>query len=410
MSQDGDLDTAKQDTPNDSKEDIVAASNVVAEDASHRPEVVQSPVHRTLSASALMDHDLVDKGALPVAQEQSVGAPRNDVVKTTKSDAQLHLSPQSHDAGSETKLSDEEQSHSESVASLPLEGQSEEESLAYSVQEAQESGHSDPPPGAMKSQDSSHDVQTTTSAAPTKKRSSKSRENVRGAKGTIRLTQVGVEEVKNVAQCSLVTSTGKVVTFKFSLDYDKPSELCRHLVRKGNGLLLHCIFRYQFTFCNSNFLFTFVCVCLSLSLYLPLHPFFLYPQTKHGYLQSNEEEEFLQQVADVLQKTKLEKKKPSPKLQAQDTKPAPPSELDPPETKVVGSSKPSDISGHQEVKPKAAETKGGDAANHPPIAEQKVLKDESTATSPHVTLDDPISHAPKERFISQTSIDSVSSV
>ncbi|KAL5517429.1 hypothetical protein EMCRGX_G002972 [Ephydatia muelleri] len=133
------------------------------------------------------------------------------------------------------------------------------------------------------------------------------------------------------------------------------------------------------------------------------------PQTKHGYLQSNEEEEFLQQVSDVLQKTKLEKKKPSPKLQAQEppvTKPAPPSELDPPETKVVGSSKPSDISGHQEVKPKAAETKGGDAANHPPIAEQKVLKDESTATSPDVTLDDPISHAPKERFISQTSIDS----
>ena len=170
--------------------------------------------------------------------------------------------------------SDEEQSHSESVASLPLEGQSEEESLAYSVQEAQESGHSDPPPGAMKSQDSSHDVQTTTSAAPTKKRSSKSRENVRGAKGTIRLTQVGIEEVKNIAQCSLVTSTGKVVTFKFSLDYDKLSELCRHLVRKRNGLLLYCIFRYQFTFCNSNFLFTFVCVCVcvcvcvSLSLYL----------------------------------------------------------------------------------------------------------------------------------------------
>ena len=40
-----------------------------------------------------------------------------------------------------------EQSHSESVASLPLDGQSEEESLAYSVQEAQESGHSDPPAG-----------------------------------------------------------------------------------------------------------------------------------------------------------------------------------------------------------------------------------------------------------------------
>ena len=167
--------------------------------------------------------------------------------------------------------SDVEQSHSESVASLPLEGQSEEESLLYSVQEAQESGHSDPPPGAMKSQDSSHDVQTTTSAAPTKKRSSKSRENARGAKGTIRLTQVGTEEVKNVAQCSLVTSTGKVVTFKFSLDYDKPSELCRHLVRKGNGLLLYCIFRYQSTFCNSNFLFTFVCVCVCLSLYLSIH-------------------------------------------------------------------------------------------------------------------------------------------
>ena len=108
-----------------------------------------------------------------------------------------------------------------------------------------------------------------------------------------------------------------------------------------------------------------VCVCVCVSLYLvppPLHPFYLYPQTKHGYLQSNEEEEFLQQVADVLQKTKLEKKKPSPKLQAQDTKPAPPSESDPPKTKVVGSSKPSDISGHQEVKPKAAETKEGDAA------------------------------------------------
>ena len=100
-------------------------------------------------------------------------------------------------------------------------------------------------------------------AAPTKKRSSKSRENVRGAKGTIRLTQVGIEEVKNIAQCSLVTSTGKVVMFKFIQDYDKPSELCRHLVRKGNGFLFYCVFHYQFTFCNSNFLFTFVCVCVS---------------------------------------------------------------------------------------------------------------------------------------------------
>ena len=142
-----------------------------------------------------------------------------------------------------------------------------------------------------------------------------------------------------------------------------------------------------------------VCVCVCLTLPPPLHPFYLYPQTKHGYLQSNEEEEFLQQVADVLQKTKLEKKKPSPKLQAQDTKPAPPSESDPPETKLIGSSKPSDISGHQEVKPKAAETKGGDAVNHPPIAEQKVLKDESTATSPHVTLNDPISHAKSAVFV-----------
>ena len=171
---------------------------------------------------------------------------------------------------------------------------------------------------------------------------------------------------------------------------------------------------------NSRFatqtFFSPLCVCVCLSLYLvppPLYPFYLYSQTKHGYLQSNEEEEFLQQVADVLQKTKLEKKKPSLRLQAQEppvTKPAPPSESDPPETKVVGSSKPSDISGHQEVKPKAAETKGGDTANYPPIAEQKVLKDESTTTSPHVTLDNPISHAPKERFISQTSIDSVSPV
>ena len=61
-----------------------------------------------------------------------------------------------------------------------------------------------------------------------------------------------------------------------------------------------------------------VCVCVSLTQPPPLHPFYLYPQTKHGYLQSNEEEEFLQQVSDVLQKTKLEKKKPSPKLQTQE--------------------------------------------------------------------------------------------
>eukprot|EP00731_Ephydatia_muelleri_P036973 Em0368g1a len=173
-------------------------------------------------------------------------------------------------------------------------------------------------------------------AAPTKKRSSKSRENVRGAKGTIRLTQVGIEEVKNVAQCSLVTSTGKVVTFKFSLDYDKPSELCRHL-------------------------------------------------TKHGYLQSNEEEEFLQQVADVLQKTKLEKKKPSPKLQAQDTKPAPPSESDPPETKVVGSSKPSDISGHQEVRPKAAETKGEPIIHRDVNSANVLLKAMARSEWSHIT-------------------------
>ena len=243
-SQDGDLDSARQDTPYESKEDIVAHSNnLMIEEAYHRPEMVQSPLHRTLSVSALVDHhDSVDK-------EQSRGAPGNDVVKTTKSDVQLHLSPQSHDVGNETKLSDEEQSHSESVASLPLEGQSEEERLAYSVQEAQDSGHPDPPPGVLKSQDSSHDIQataittttttTTTSVVPAKKRSSK-----RGAKGTIQLTQVGIEEVKNVAQCSLVTSTGKVVTFKFSLDYDKPSELCRHLVREGNGLLFHSIFHY----------------------------------------------------------------------------------------------------------------------------------------------------------------------
>ena len=113
------------------------------------------------------------------------------------------------------------------------------------VQDAQESDLPDHPPG---SQDSSHDIQattaittttTTTSVVPAKKRSSK-----RGAKGTIQLTQVGIEEVKNVAQCSLVTSTGKVVTFKFSLDYDKPSELCRHLVREGNGLLFHSMFYY----------------------------------------------------------------------------------------------------------------------------------------------------------------------
>eukprot|EP00731_Ephydatia_muelleri_P035314 Em0113g16a len=86
-------------------------------------------------------------------------------------------------------------------------------------------------------------------------RSSKSRENVRGAKGTIRLTQYG--------------QSGDPLSSVWTMT--SPSELCRHL-------------------------------------------------TKHGYLQSNEEEEFLQQVADVLQKTKLEKKKPSPKLQAQDTK------------------------------------------------------------------------------------------
>eukprot|EP00731_Ephydatia_muelleri_P002728 Em0001g2728a len=70
-----------------------------------------------------------------------------------------------------------------------------------------------------------------------------------------------------------------------------------------------------------------------------------------------------------MEKTKKKKKKPSPKLQAQEppvTKPAPPSESDPPETKAVGSSKPSDISGHQEVKPKTAETKGASRASLPP--------------------------------------------
>jgi len=238
VSQEEDSDSVRQDAPNESKEDVVTVNNNgVVKEASCRPEGVQSPVHRTLSASALVDHDLGNKGASSLPQEQSVGATGNDVAKTTKSDVQLHLSPQSHDAGNETKLSDEEQSHSESVASLPLEGQSEEEALAYSVQEAQESGHLDPTPGAVKGQDSSQDVHTTTTA-PLKKRSSKSRESVRGgAKGTIRLTQVGIEEVKNVAQCSLVTSTGKVVTFKFSLDYDKPSELCRHLVRKGRDIV-----------------------------------------------------------------------------------------------------------------------------------------------------------------------------
>ena len=125
-----------------------------------------------------------------------------------------------------------------------------------------------PPPGAMKS---SHDVQTTTSAAPTKKRSSKSRENVRGAKGTIRLTQVGIEEVKNVAQCSLVTSTGKVVTFKFSLDYDKPSELCRHLVRKGIDCYFIAYFVINSLFATQTFFSLCLCVCLSLYLLLSTH-------------------------------------------------------------------------------------------------------------------------------------------
>ena len=153
----------------------------------------------------------------------------------------------------------------------------------------------------------------------------------------------------------------------------------------------------------------------SLSIYPSPHlllpsPLLLYPQTKNGYLQSNEEEEFLHQVADVLQKPKLEKKKPGTKLQPQEppvTKPLPP-ELDHPETKVVGSSKPSDTSGHQEIKPKATETKGSDTVN-PPITAKQVLKDKYTATSPHLTLDKTISHAPKEKFSLQTSFDSVSS-
>ena len=109
-------------------------------------------------------------------------------------------------------------------------------------------------------------------------------------------------------------------------------------------------------------------------------------------------------MADVLQKTKLEKK-PSPKLQPQKlpvTKPPPP-ELDPPETKVVESSKPSDILGHQEVQPNAKGTKGDVAVNPPPSAE-KVLKDKYTATSPHLTSDKPIFHAPKEQFSLQTSL------
>ena len=137
------------------------------------------------------------------------------MVKMTKSDAQLHLSPQCYNAGNETKPSDEEQS--KSIASLPLEDQREKERLVYSVQDAQE--------------DSSHDIQTTTtittitSVVPSKERSSKSWGSVRGERGITQLTQMGIEDEKNVAQCAL--------------DYHKPSELCKHLVRKGNGLLFH---------------------------------------------------------------------------------------------------------------------------------------------------------------------------
>ena len=212
---------ARHDLPYDPKEEL-SLRNVVTEDYSRKPEVVQSPVHRSASASILVDQESLDKALSLGAFEPQGGLLSDDVVKPSKSDSQLNLSPPSHDTTTaEGKQSDEEQ-HAE-VAAPPIEGPSEEE-LAYSVRESQESGH-DAQPGAVKGQDSSHDVQ----AAPPKKRSSKSREGGRRGGGGIRLTQVGIED-GNVAQCSLVTSTGKVVTFKFSLDYDKPSELCRHLV------------------------------------------------------------------------------------------------------------------------------------------------------------------------------------
>ena len=105
-------------------------------------------------------------------------------------------------------------------------------------------------------------------AAPTKKRSSKSRENVRGAKGTIRLTQVGIEEVKNIAQCSLVTSTGKVVMFKFIQEAPgKEREWISILLRIP--LSIHFLqLKLSFHLC--------VCVCVSHSTsFLPLSTHFI---------------------------------------------------------------------------------------------------------------------------------------
>ena len=256
-------DAAKQDTPYEPKEEGVAPYRTTfAEETFRKPEGVQSPVHRSASASssAPVEQDSVEKFASSSVLEQGVVGHGGEGVKPAKSDAQFNgLSPPSHhDVGAEAD--DEQSSHSESVVSAP-EGHGEEE-LAYSVRESHESGHDPQQPGVVMN---GHDHQPSSAKgpdsvldsqpAPAKKRSSKSRDNVK--KG-IRLTQVGVEE-GNVAQCSLVTSMGKVVTFKFSLDYDKPSELCRHLVSVLCVSVCVCV---CVCVCVFGYVRVFVCVCV----------------------------------------------------------------------------------------------------------------------------------------------------
>ena len=50
-----------------------------------------------------------------------------------------------------------------------------------------------------------------------------------------------IEKADNVVSCSLVTSSGQLINFRFSLDYDKPREIFQNLVSPYNFNNRHLI-------------------------------------------------------------------------------------------------------------------------------------------------------------------------
>ena len=46
-----------------------------------------------------------------------------------------------------------------------------------------------------------------------------------------------IEKADNVVSCSLVTSSGQMINFRFSLDYDKPREISQNLVSSYNLII-----------------------------------------------------------------------------------------------------------------------------------------------------------------------------